>query len=62
MARGQVVNEPDLITALEQKQIAGAGLDIFWNEPLGEDSSLWDMDNVIITPHTGGETQRYEKT
>ncbi|MEM7346345.1 MAG: D-2-hydroxyacid dehydrogenase [Chloroflexota bacterium] len=61
MARGYVVNEPDLIEALEQGQIAGAGLDTFWEEPLGEESPLWGMQNVIITPHTGGETQKYEE-
>ena len=61
MARGQCVNEPDLIDALQQGKIAGAGLDIFWEEPLSQDSPLWSMENVVITPHTGGETRMYEE-
>ena len=42
-------------------QIAGAGIDHFWSEPLETDSRFWDMENVIITPHTGGETRLYEE-
>lgn len=61
MARGKCVNEPALIEALRQGQIAGAGLDTFWEEPLAPHSPLWDMENVIINPHTGGETRLYEK-
>lgn len=61
MARGHCVNEPDLIEALHQGQIAGAGLDTFWEEPLPQDSPLWTMENVLITPHTGGETRMYEE-
>ena len=40
--------------------IAGAGIDVTDPEPLPEGHPLWSMDNVILTPHTGGETQRYE--
>lgn len=61
VARGPVVNATDLLAALEEKQIAGAGLDTFHEEPLAADSPLWAMENVIVTPHTGGETQRYEE-
>ncbi len=61
VARGHVVNEPDLIAALQQGRIAGAGLDTFWEEPLPKTSPLWDIENVMITPHTGGETQMYEE-
>ncbi|MCB0063630.1 MAG: D-2-hydroxyacid dehydrogenase [Caldilineaceae bacterium] len=61
MARGRVVNEPDLIAALQAGEIAGAGLDTTWEEPLPEDSPLWAMENVIITPHTAGETRKYEE-
>ena len=61
VARGQCVDEPLLAEALKSGQIAGAGLDHFWDEPLGGDSILWDLENVIITPHTGGETRMYEE-
>ena len=61
VARGQCVEEPALAEALTSGQIAGAGLDHFWDEPLGEGSVLWDLENVIITPHTGGETRMYEE-
>jgi phosphoglycerate dehydrogenase-like enzyme len=61
MARGAVVNEPALIAALQQGQLAGAGLDAFWEEPLPADSPLWAMENVLLTPHTAGETQQYEQ-
>lgn len=61
MARGRVVHEPSLIAALEQGRIAGAGLDCTWEEPLPTDSPLWEMENVILTPHTAGETRRYEE-
>ncbi|MFK7803172.1 MAG: D-2-hydroxyacid dehydrogenase [Anaerolineae bacterium] len=60
MARGAVVDEPALILALQNGEIAGAGLDVFAEEPLPQASPLWEMDNVIITPHSAGETQRYE--
>ncbi|MEA5010111.1 MAG: C-terminal binding protein [Angelakisella sp.] len=50
-ARGPVINEQDLIEALEQGQIAGAGLDVFEKEPLEQTSKLLQMDNVICTPH-----------
>ena len=61
VARGQCVDEPVLAEALKSGQIAGAGLDHFWDEPLGGDSILWDLENVIIPPHTGGETRMYEE-
>ncbi len=61
IGRGPIVNEADLIAALEQGQIAGAGLDVFATEPLPKDSPLWDMENVIITPHTAGVTGNYER-
>lgn len=51
VARGQLVNENDLIDALTKKEIAGAVLDVFNSEPLEERSPLWDFDNVILTPH-----------
>jgi len=60
VARGKVVNEPALVEALKQKRIAGAALDCVWEEPLPATSGLWDVPNVLITPHTAGETRRYE--
>jgi phosphoglycerate dehydrogenase-like enzyme len=59
IARGTVVNEADLVIALEQKLIRGAGLDVFASEPLPESSSLWDMPNVIITPHVAALSPAY---
>lgn len=61
MARGRVVDEAALVAALQDGEIAGAGLDTTVEEPLSVDSPLWAMENVIITPHTGGETRRYEE-
>jgi phosphoglycerate dehydrogenase-like enzyme len=60
VARGKVVNEPALVEALNQKRIAGAALDCVWEEPLPATSGLWGVPNVLITPHTAGETRRYE--
>jgi len=60
VARGRVVDEPALIKALQQRRIAGAGLDVTREEPLPASSPLWTMPQVLITPHTAGETQRYE--
>ncbi|HEV3185223.1 MAG TPA: D-2-hydroxyacid dehydrogenase [Xanthobacteraceae bacterium] len=60
VARGRVVDEPALIAALEAGRIAGAALDCTVEEPLPDASPLWSFDNVLITPHTAGETRRYE--
>jgi phosphoglycerate dehydrogenase-like enzyme len=60
VARGRVVDEPALIAALEAGRIAGAALDCTVEEPLPDASPLWGFDNVLITPHTAGETRRYE--
>lgn len=60
VARGKVVNEPALIEALQANRIAGAALDCVWEEPLPATSVLWSMSNVLITPHAGGETRRFE--
>ena len=54
VARGPIVNETDLIEALKDDKIAGAGLDVFETEPLPDSSPLWDMPNVIMTPHLAG--------
>lgn len=51
IARGKLVNQNDLIEAIEQSKISGAVLDVFEEEPLVDDSKLWDFENVILTPH-----------
>jgi D-2-hydroxyacid dehydrogenase (NADP+) len=60
VARGRVVDEDALIRALQDKRLAAAGLDVTREEPLPASSPLWAMPNVLVTPHTAGETQRYE--
>ncbi len=60
IARGPVVDEPALIKALQQGTIAGAGLDVFYREPLEPASPLWDMPNVIVTPHMAGHMPNYD--
>jgi len=59
-ARGRVVNEAALIEAMRAGRIAGAALDVTPEDPLPAASPLWDLPNTFITPHTGGETRRYE--
>lgn len=59
-ARGRVVDETALVEALANRQIAGATIDVTVEEPLSQDSPLWAMEHVLITPHTAGETRRYE--
>jgi len=53
-ARGKIIDESAMIRALSEKRIAGAGLDVFEQEPLPADSPLWKMPNVIITTHSAG--------
>jgi phosphoglycerate dehydrogenase-like enzyme len=60
VARGRVVDESALLAALSEGRLAAAGLDVTREEPLPTASPLWAMPNVLITPHTAGETQRYE--
>ena len=60
VARGRVVDEAALIEALATHRIAGAGIDVMADEPLAPNSPLWTMEHVLITPHTAGETRRYE--
>ena len=59
IGRGGIINEPDLVEALENGTIAGAGLDVTEVEPLPAHSPLWAMDNVIITPHHSGLSHKY---
>ena len=59
VSRGGIVDEDALIKALEEKWIAGAGLDVTVREPLPPDSPLWGFENVIITPHSSGGQEDY---
>ncbi|MFH1639518.1 MAG: D-2-hydroxyacid dehydrogenase [Chloroflexota bacterium] len=54
IGRGKIIDEEVLIRALEERWIAGAGLDVFDTEPLSPESKLWGMPNVIQTPHASG--------
>jgi phosphoglycerate dehydrogenase-like enzyme len=54
VARGEIIDEPALVAALKGGRIAGAGLDVNEAEPLPADSPLWDMPNVILSPHVAG--------
>ena len=58
VARGPIVDQDALVEALQNGTIAGAGLDVTEVEPLDKESPLWDMENVIITPHVAGVSQR----
>jgi D-3-phosphoglycerate dehydrogenase len=60
VARGPVVVEADLVAALQSGQLAGAGLDVTEIEPLPPASTLWELPNVIITPHVGAQAARRE--
>jgi len=59
IGRGDTTDEDALVEALQGNLIAGAGLDVFVQEPLPKESPLWDLENVIITPHDAGETENY---
>jgi phosphoglycerate dehydrogenase-like enzyme len=61
VSRGGVVDESALVKALKKGWIAGAGLDVFETEPLAEDSPLWSMNNVLISPHVSGFTPHYDE-
>ena len=65
IGRGKTTRLPDLVAALEAGEIAGAGLDVFEQEPLPAEHPLWTLPGVIITPHTAGygpylDERRYE--
>ncbi len=58
VGRGPLVDDAALIQALREKAIGGAALDVFDEEPLPADSPLWDLENLLITPHTAGLTEK----
>ncbi|WP_114576307.1 D-2-hydroxyacid dehydrogenase [Saliphagus sp. LR7] len=59
IARGEVIEEEALVSALQQGRIGGAALDVFDEEPLSQESPLWDLPNVLVTPHMAGSTPHY---
>jgi len=61
VARGGVVDEAALVSALAAEKIAGAALDVFEQEPLPKSSPLWNLDNVIISPHVSGNASDYHE-
>jgi len=61
VARGPVIDEPALIEALRTGIIGGAGLDVFWEEPLPQESPLWKLPNVILSPHISGFSPHYDR-
>jgi D-2-hydroxyacid dehydrogenase (NADP+) len=61
VARGKVVDETALLAALADGRVHAAALDCFHDEPLPAESAFWALPNVLITPHTAGETVRYEE-
>ena len=61
VARGEVVDQPALVAALEAGDLAGAALDVFETEPLPAESPLWGMDEVIVSPHCAGFTVDYRR-
>ncbi|MFZ9629247.1 MAG: D-2-hydroxyacid dehydrogenase [Ilumatobacteraceae bacterium] len=56
VGRGDLLDEPALVDTLRSGHLHGAALDVFATEPLPDDSPLWDMDNVLVTPHSAGRT------
>jgi phosphoglycerate dehydrogenase-like enzyme len=61
VSRGALVDEAALITALQAGKLAGAGLDVFTQEPLPTTSPLWTIPNVLITPHVSGSNPHYHQ-
>jgi len=59
VARGRVVDEDALVEALRGGRLRGAGLDVFAREPLPRESPLWDLSNVLVTPHVSGTSRRF---
>jgi len=61
IARGAIIDEAALVEALRAKRVAGAALDVFEKEPLPAESPLWSFENVILTPHTSGDSPRVQE-
>lgn len=59
IGRGETTDTEAMVQALRENIIAGAGLDVFEQEPLPRESPLWELENVILTPHTSGMTEHY---
>jgi len=59
VSRGRVVDQQDLLDCLIEGGLAGAGLDVFEREPLPPESELWDLENVIVTPHIAGRSSKF---
>jgi len=59
LGRGPTVNQTDLIEALQKKKIRALFSDVYAEEPLPEDSPLWEMENVVLTPHIAGVSPKY---
>ena len=61
IARGEVIDEAAMIAALQSGHLAGAYLDVFAKEPLAAESPLWDMPNVLVTPHNSTSSRGNER-
>ena len=58
VGRGPLIDDAALIEALTERRIGGTGINVFQQEPLPEDSPLWNLDNLLITPHTAALTEK----
>ena len=61
VSRGGVINEATLVDAIQNERFLGVALDVFEEEPLSEDSIIWDFENVIITPHNSFVSDKINK-
>jgi len=61
VSRGKVVDEPQLVRALQEGKLSGAGLDVTFQEPLPKESELWNMENVIITSHSAAQSRQHRE-
>jgi phosphoglycerate dehydrogenase-like enzyme len=61
MGRGKTVNEEELIEALRAGKFRAMASDVYYEEPLDKNSPLWSLDNVILTPHICGDSEKYEE-
>jgi phosphoglycerate dehydrogenase-like enzyme len=59
ISRGDIINQPALITALKENKLRGAALDVTSPEPLPSDDPLWEAPNLVLTPHVSGNSVRY---